>query len=494
MVRGCVMDGSVEWTEMGVASGLDHLAMLSPIENFYQGLVPGFSSITTRLRHYSFHAWWVTHNLKHTRITSTDEFDAHVRRIEALYALACAQHPFETGIAGSRFANRMLKDGGSDKIDFRDATDLSTPRENRYIGPKRGDFPGTYFGQMRECGLLTRAKEHKMPIPTEIGKLLAESYEKAFPISIDRFFEVARAGVVDRSELAEMLPLAPSELDHDCQEAELLREILIGGDESVDPGSKRRRTLLAILDVSRKTDRGPVGQEALRWYWAENEPDGDFFEVHTAWQHYQAADMLRVAYEALMNHAISGIEESVDGVAMPVLASSLVDDVPDVPFEDWLRTLSASDKSLQQMQEDARGEEAPLEVIMTVVARIWRKWGPRVSELAESLNAKPGFQTCATELSWIEAHRTMNAREAMGLLLNDRIIRRHLEVAARKLRLQGGYTYLVELEDARLRARSRIHVEPSGPRLHTARIFLEDVGLLEDGCITDRGLKYLETH
>tara|TARA_R100000750_G_scaffold62125_1_gene54869 strand:+ start:11895 stop:12143 length:249 start_codon:yes stop_codon:yes gene_type:complete len=81
----------------------------------------------------------------------------------------------------------------------------------------------------------------------------------------------------------------------------------------------------------------------------------------------------------------------------------------------------------------------------------------------------------------------------MGLLINDRIIRRHLEVAARKLWLQGGYTYLIELEDARLRARSRIKVEPSGPRLHTARIFLEDVGLLEDGCITDRGLKYLET-
>ncbi len=107
------MDGSVEWTEMGVASGLNHLAMLSPIENFYQGLLPGFSSITTRLRHYSFHAWWVTHNLRHTRITSTDEFDAHVRRIEALYALACAQHPYESGIAGSRFANWKLKTGGA---------------------------------------------------------------------------------------------------------------------------------------------------------------------------------------------------------------------------------------------------------------------------------------------------------------------------------------------------------------------------------------------
>lgn len=487
------MDGSVEWTEMGVASGLDHLAMLSPIENFYQGLLPGFSSITTRLRHYSFHAWWVTHNLKHTRITSTDEFDAHVRRIEALYALACAQHPYESGIAGSRFANWKLKNGGSGKIDFSAETDLITPREKRYISPKRGDFPGTYFGQMRECGLLTRAREHKMPIPTEIGMLLAEAYEEAFPIPIDRFFEIARAGVVDRGELAEMLPLAPSELEHDSQEAELLREILIGGDENMDPGQKRRNTLLAILNVSRKTARGAVGQNTLRWYWAENEPDGDFAEVHTAWQHYQAADMLRVAYEALMNHAISGIEESANGVAMPLLASRLVEDVPDVPFDGWLTTLSASDKSLREMQEEARGEEPSLEVIMTVVASLWRKWGERASELAESLNAKSGFQTCATELSWIEAHRTMSAREAMGLLINDRIIRRHLEVAARKLRLQGGYTYLVELEDARLRARSRIKVEPSGPRLHTARIFLEDVGLLEEGCITDRGLKYLET-
>lgn len=267
-----------------------------------------------------------------------------------------------------------VKNGGSGKIDFSAETDLSTPREKRYISPKRGDFLGTYFGQMRECGLLTRAREHKIPIPTEIGKLLAEAYEESFPIPIDRFFEIARAGVVDRGELAEMLPLAPSKLDHDSQEAELLREILIGGDENMDPGQKRRNTLLAILNVSRKTARGAVGQDALRWYWAETEPDGDFAEVHTAWQHYQAADMLRVAYEALMNHAIFGIEESADGVAMPVLASRLVEDVPDVPFDGWLTTLSASDKSLKEMQEEARGEEPSLEVIMTVVASLWRKW------------------------------------------------------------------------------------------------------------------------
>lgn len=484
------MNGHAEWTEMGASSGLDHLAMLAPVEAFYQSLLPGFSSITTRMRNYAFHAWWITRNARTTKITSKKAFQEHTRRVEALYALASAQWGGETGIAGARFAlNKLAKE--DEILDFRFETSLETPADLRYLSPPAGDFQGTYFGQMREIGLLARAARHDMPVPTKDGERLAEAYEAALPIAPERFFEIAKAGQVSRTELGMMRPMAPSAIDQDGEEARLLREILMGEDGS-QTGLARRASLLAILEIARQTDSQPVSENMLRWWWMDHPPDGDHAEAHTAWQHYQVGDMLRVSYENLMNQVILGLEDASEGLFVPELIGDLISDVPDMPLGEWLDQLSASNHSLNDLQDAGRPEGASLDAIMAPIARLWAEWRGRIDELEDSLPTRPGHQTCVTELTWIEHRRHEPASKAMGQLIYERVLRRHLEVAARKFRLQGSYTYLVELEHARLRARSLIDANPSGPRLATAIKFLDDVGLLSKGRLTDRGREYLE--
>lgn len=41
-----VVDGIPIWTDQGNVGGLDPLAMLAPIEQLYQGLLSGVSSVT----------------------------------------------------------------------------------------------------------------------------------------------------------------------------------------------------------------------------------------------------------------------------------------------------------------------------------------------------------------------------------------------------------------------------------------------------------------
>jgi hypothetical protein len=136
---------------------------------------------------------------------------------------------------------------------------------------------------------------------------------------------------------------------------------------------------------------------------------------------------------------------------------------------------------------------ASLGEILAPLARLWRDWLDRLSDLGKSYGEVPGQQTCFTELTWIHSRLSEPAKTVLAKLLFERVLRRHLEVAARKFRMQSSYTYLIEVEDARLRARGRVNVNPSGPRLATALRFLEDVDFLKDGRITQRGIAYLDS-
>ena len=492
------MDGVSEWTEIGAEQGLDHLAMLSPVEVHYQSLLRGFSSVTTRLRNYSFYAFWVVHYKRMVRNNSRRVFEDGTRRVEALYALAATQRANETGVAGAIFANDKLKEPG-ELIDFRVETTYETPQKDRYLAPRGGAFPGVYSGQMAEMGLIGRGKFHGLPVPDEPCYALADAYGASADGFIAEFLRLAEEGLVTRTQLAPMVAMAPSSLHQDSEEAAILRRLLMGED-GAELSINRRATLLAIMEIARTTDKKAesegkgekVTEEMLRWWFMENIPAGPNANIHRSWQHYQVGDMVRLVYESLLNHAILMLEDTSDGLPAPELVAELVVDVPEVPLGSWLRTLAGGPESLRELHARGLVHDAPLGIILAPLARLWRDWVARLDELGQSYKEVPGQQTCFSELRWIDAHLAESARAALGQLLFQRVLRRHLEVAARKFRIQSSYTYLIEVEEARLRARGRVNINPSGPRLATALRFLEDVDFLKDGRITQRGVAYLE--
>lgn len=496
------MDGTSEWTELGMEQGLDHLAMLSPVEAHYQSLLQGFSSVTTQLRNYSFYAFWVAHYKRNVRNDARHVFEDKTRRVEALYALAAAQRKGETGVAGWTFAEAKLQEE-TGIIDFRAETDSRTDEKDRYLAPLGGAFPGIYFGQMSEIGLIGRGDGHRLPVPIPDGpcQALAEAYEVSLREIVEDFLQYAEGGHIAREKLAPMVRMAPSALDQESEEAAILRSLLMGEDGATT-SINRRATLLAILEIARKAGNERAGDDAfekitediLRWWWMDNAPEGPHARIHRAWQHYQVGDMVRLVYESLLNHAILVLEEANDGSPAPALVDEVLDPVPDVTLEEWFSTLSGGSESLKDLQARGLAQAATLGAILAPLARLYRDWRDRLDELGKSYKDAPGRQTCLTELRWIENHHEQSARKALGQLLFERVLRRHLEVAARKFRMQSSspYTYLIEVENARLRARGKMNVNPSGPRLATAIRFLEDVDFLSNGLITPRGHAYLK--
>ena len=494
------MDGTSEWTEHGTEQGLDPLAMMSPVEAHYQSLLQGFSSVTTRLRNYSFYAFWVEHYKRNVRNNARHVFEDKTRRVEALYALAAAQRNRETGVAGKTFAEAKLNED-ADIIDFSVETDRKTAKDDRYLAPQGGAFPGVYFGQMTEIGLLGRGEGHRLPVPVPDGpcEALAAAFEVSLGGTADNFLRHAEDGRITREQLATMERMAPSALDQDGEEAAILRGLLMG-ENGTTTSVNRRATLLAILELARRKDNefsregsaGKIGADMLRWWWMDNAPEGPDARTHRAWRHYQVGDMVRLVYESLLNHAILALEEASDGLPAPILVDKVLAPVPDVALAEWFSTLSGCKGSLKELQARGLAQDASLAEILAPLARLHRDWRDKLDELGESYKDASGLQTCHTELRWIENHREQPAREALGQLLLKRILRRHLEVAARKFWMNSSYTYLFEVEDARLRARRKANVNESGPRLTTAIRFLEDVDLLRNGRITPRGHAYLE--
>lgn len=477
---------------MGSERGLDPLAMLNIVESRYQSLLPGFSSVTTRLRLYSFHAWWVTYYMDAVHDPAPEAFNLFARRVEALYALTSAQDARETGVAGRIFANKKLA-SDNDVLDFRSETDAGTDRDKRYLQPLGGAFTEIYKTQMTESGLLGTAENHKLPVATPAGRALAEAFGTSIEHAGEAFLKAAEAGSVTRNSIAKMEIMLPSHLDQESAEADLLRALLMGEDGS--PRSMARRaSLLLILRTACDAGKAPVSENLLRWSWAEPNVDRELNETERAWQHYQSGDTTRMVYEALLRHATIELEDYPVGLSMTELCSLLASRLPDLSLADYLNKIDAdhSDWTLEDLQADAVAVEAVIGDILAPLSRLRQMWQGRVEALAESYPDRPGYQTCYSELRWLEDRIDRPARTVIAELIRERVLRRHLDVAARKFYISQNYTFLVEIEDARLRARATAGVEMTGPRLGTALKFLDDVDFFREGKITEKAKAYLE--
>lgn len=490
-----MLDAPSRWTTAGQTRGLDPLAMLGPIEQLYQkGLLPGFSSVTTRIRYYSFHSWWLTQyaDAEGGQSTSQEKFQDHTRRVEALFALASLEaEPNEGGLAGYFFARDKLAET-TDPIDFRRETDRRSTEKYRYLKPMGGAFPGIYTGQMEEIGLLTKARNHDLPIPTEQGRRLAAAFETAIGYRGDAFLTIAEAGVVSRDDLAEFSVFAPSRIDPNSEEMELLRTLLMGYEGPEDSGECRGASLRAILEMAKtQQDEGAtkgVSENDLRWGW-HAQRDTAVTDVVKLWAAYQAGDVLRTSYEAILRYATLVLEDYTDGRTLSGLVGEICAPLSGQTFRNWLNGVdeASCETKFEDLQALALMRRAPLDEIIAPVARLARLWSRDMGVLADAYPPADGWQTAYTELTLIDDLGGRPADKAFAEILDRRVIRRHMQVATRKFHGQNNYTFLIEVESGCLRARETRTVEKSGPRLGTAIQFLNDLHLLENGRITAFG-------
>jgi hypothetical protein len=96
------------------------------------------------------------------------------------------------------------------------------------------------------------------------------------------------------------------------------------------------------------------------------------------------------------------------------------------------------------------------------------------------------FQTLLSVTRFLDRHIDEPFQHTLARLLEERVVRRHLWVAARKLQ-HGDYTFLIEADEGRVRLREKDGPVFTNPRLGPAITFLKDIHLVGGQGLTDYG-------
>jgi len=506
--------GFPEWTELGQDSGLDPLGMQRPIEVIYQSIVPGISTITLRYRYYSFFPFILRYYEEKIRHSDPDEFRKFQRRCEALFALICIHGESELGITGERWANRMLNDaraqsGEAAIIDFSIGADPNADESLRYIGNKGGAFGAIYATQMSEMGLIHfpgADAPNPNPVCSDVALELADAFSRELGATADEFFEVVAAGKIALSSLKSFEAMKPNQLKQGGDEHVLLTDILLGkSDTRSESDRMRRSTLQMLLDVT-ATSRSIPRAEQVKWHWFENVPNlqsGNAREVPHLWFLYQACDLMRLAYEAILSAALTLLETAPRRrMTLADLTDELIgfaEIAGDQTWEDF--SLGLADEvpaarehaqaMLSAMEEGETAEQVHLAV--TLIAILYDKSSAATSLIEEALSGADYFQSLRTEVQFLDRARAASTSRVIADLIRERILKRHMWVASRKFRNQKAYTFHMEPEEGQLRYRSHFRVSPSSPRLDQALRFLRDISLIDENGITERGRAEMTT-
>jgi len=513
-----------QWTEYQTTSGQDPLGMQNGSINHYQMLLPGIGNVTLRMRYYGLYAWLSWIYAQKIGDTNPERWKRFIRRSEALFALIAQQRGDETGVAGARWARRKLEATTGKTIDF--SGDAEPGSSRGYFAIEWGVFGLAYRSQLTEIGILTNSFEHQIELPSvEVGDSLAKAFDKELGELAGPFYSAITRGKVRVSELDRFARLSASGIPKTSAERAIYEQVLFARGKTASANDHTRRlTLLLILKSAAHLKRTPTADD-VRWIlYANNDEHGGVVNWGTAdleshrlrWHAYQTNDLCHVALETMLKYYLDVLSGYPHGIEPSKLIARCVNDLIAIarpialtwgellkglvpaanandrqnPDSEWSLALAVL---AARREEDICTPDAAWKAIMLlgIVQLRYRANTPLfVSELG-SLNPD-FFHSVLTECCFLERHDEAPLAEILGRLIDERVIRRHLWIALRKLRDQGDYTFLIECDDGLIRTREKNGPVFTNPRLSPAITFVRDIHLLNDSGITPRGAKLLE--
>jgi hypothetical protein len=511
-----------KWTELSKKRGVDPLGMQNSSVRLYQRLLPGISNVTLRIRYYGLYVWLASRYARDIGDTDPTVWQRRIRRAEALYALIALAKGGENGVGGADWAVKRLAAAGERKLDFRSDTEPGS--DTHYLQNPWGVFGQAYQSQLFAIGLLARSPDHEIAIPAPgLGDDLAQAFASSVGEMGELFLQTLDRGWTLRKDLRAMSSMAPSSIKRGKERNYYLAFLLRSPAEVDSPDVERCRTLKLILHWAAVTDRMP-GSDQLRWsmYSGYLNPGQkweltDELEAHRLrWAIYQANEIAHIALETLLKGLLKQLEAYPAGCQLEELIDEAVSKVCacfKTEPKDWsdfvdtqVLSKDASSKTdensewmltrhswMRPNQHDTSDAEQCAAAVR-VLAVLQKRMATRKIEVAAELSDldSEGFHSLLTELAFLTHNAQTSFQTLLRRLFLDRVVRRHLWVAMRKLQYQGDYTFLIDTDDGLVRKRGEDGPVWTGPRLGNAIVFLQDVGLLSASGATERGRRALE--
>lgn len=508
-----------EWTEFSEKNGLDPLGMQNSSVDLYQTFLPGISNVTLRMRYYGLYAWLCRSYALEVGDKDPNTWKRYVRRTEALYALVAHAHGSEGGVAGIEWAGKQLQRNDIDVIDFASAADPGS--EQHYLQQAWGAFGAAYGSQLHAITLLTTTSEHGIPLVTDIGEELAIAFAAALGPLAPEFLRVVQRGTATRDEISSFAIMAPSEISLISDERALYQRLLVRDDLPDDARSfSRRLTIQLILSVTRLLGREPKPDE-IRWIYAGTDADGQPLDFEAPslqaqrerWWVYHANDLAHVAWAGLLKFVLDTLGHHPAGITLQHLLATCVDqvlEVADMKNDSWAAFVDAIEPAPSPYSAQSQNSEWRLSqdiirgagrsdakvcspevawMAFKLMALLQKRMNTEGHDIAAELGqfetGDDAFRSLLSETRYLANIGDRPFREALSLIFEERIFRRHLWVALRKFRYQRDYTFLIEMDEGRLRLRDKDGPTFTNPRLATTIAFLKDIHLISRQGVTN---------
>ncbi|MEQ8665631.1 MAG: hypothetical protein RIC16_07880 [Rhodospirillales bacterium] len=512
------------WTDYRKKNGLDPLGMQNSSVNLYQRYLPGISNVTLRMRYYGLYAWLCRTYALSEPSDNPEDWKRFVRRAEALYALIAHHTGNQNGVAGILWAGNAYEEATGRTIDIAAAADPGS--ETAYLKQAWGAYGAAYGSQLFAIGIFWESPEHVIPVPSNtVGDRLAQAFSEELGDVAELFVDVIGRGVVMRDELDRLTPIVPSEIGLTGDERALYQEILL---TPLDPGDlgavSRRQSLLLVLNIAGLLGREPDVEE-VRWilYAGQDQQDHplvlsdpELERQRQRWWVYHANDLCHIALETLLKFTLDTLAAYPSGLALnrliPLCVDRMLEDVDSIPatWSDLLDQVQLAANAYTDedelaewalstaiMKNAGRGDETecPPETVWCAVlllATLHRRVRDEDHPVEDELErfTSEAFQTLLTETYFLDANSESPFKHVLAKLIEHRVLRRHLWVAARKFQ-HGDYTFLIESDEGRIRLREKDGPALTNPRLGPAITFLKDIHLISGQGLTDYGAEAL---
>lgn len=497
-----------QWTERVDKRGLDPLGLQNSGVTLYQTLLPGISNVTPRLRYFGYYCW--VSDTYAGRVGSTDPlvWRSWIRRSEALMALVSANAGNEGGVGGIDWANEELR-RSQELIDFSQAASTDAPRV--YLRQAMGLFGGAYASQLLETGLFSNSREHQIAMASSrSGRALAEAFRASIGPAEPLLIKAIETATITRSSLDDLRLVAPSQVPQESDEAALYEAMLLGAPTDANARDQSRRDSLRLaMVVANNLSRRP-GADDVRWHlFSPDAPvPNELADQRVVWEAYHAHDLFQVAAAGLFSWALTAMGQRQAGETFSELADVFQDALSRSERVStsmtWraLRDQShAGDDEIRQWSQALTRASTPSDELVELAILLIAALDSRISRrddlaatVATRFSTAPTVRSIRSELAWIERRGDVAVGDLMASYLIERVLRRHADVAMRKMRYQRDYTFHFESRDGRLTRRLSYLPVLTSPRLGAALQVLQDLGLIDGQGATSRGVMTIRGH
>ena len=228
------------------------------------------------------------------------------------------------------------------------------------------------------------------------------------------------------------------------------------------------------------------------------------------WKIYQANELLQFAYGTLLKFVLDRLAINPLGLSLGDLLADCLDALAnEEPWPtNWSAFVGATKPAANAATDESGGEKgflfdarrtegscggAEAWDALRVIAIVSQRMEPHSEAIRNAFrHLDPAFfHSLATELPYVAGLTEPMFLQSVQRLLRERVIDRHLWVAQRKFVRQHDYTFLLEMDEGRARARHAMQPVFTNPRLGSALWFLYDLALIDEEGLTAAGRRML---